>query len=1049
MAAVSMHPLSPAPELVGREAEQQALALAIDSVAAGNAPSGRVVLLSGEPGIGKSSLARWAASRAAEAGLPVHWGFAWEAGGAPPYWPWTQCLRALLESNPSVPAAAPALRQLLPELAPGEAPDPARLEPEQARFQLLESVRALLADRAASQPFMLVLEDLHAADRESLFLLQHVCQHAAQSGFVLLGTFRELEAQLTDESSPLWRCARESLVLHLQGLSAKDVDALLRSRDGQTPSLSRVEAILDATEGNPLYLNELLALPPGTASGAPVVPGNLQQVIRRHLETLPALTFEALAAASVLGREFDTDTLAALTQRDLGELEQILEPAVRSSLLRAVSQGVWRFAHLFHREVLYASLDPDTRRVLHLRRAAGLEAMLQAGYCEAWAELAEHFLAAGPDHRRQAVEAWCSAARRAAERLAFTESASLFSRALETFGAGPADEPSERCELQLQTACARLRAGEIDRGRDLCREAFRLASTLDDPLLMARSALAYGTVFQIGKVDTELVRILRSSLAALDGAGARGDSADAAARPRLLARLAAALQPAPKPGEPVAMAFQAVELARETRDRRTLFETLTSAISALMDFAAAEDRLPLTREYAELAEAFDDVPAQFRAHSLLVIDGVESGDPDLIESATTRCGQLADRIDLPHYRWRYHSARALQAMIRGQLEEAERQHGLARAEAQRTGDRVAETTLAIQAFGLLVEHEVTDASVVREAHAAISRAFAASGADDIFVRPLVARQYLRLGDAETALAVCTPDSVSRLLGMPETCNTQVLGDCAILSGDNELARAVYRVLDGARVVCGHSGLYGMTWNGPLALTRARLARALGQTGQARKHYEEALRVARRMTAGPLEAAIRTEAGADGPAAVPREPAAGRVVELTEEGEFWRVRFGSDETAIKDSKGMRILARLLAEPDREFHALDLNDPAGTAIVETGLDEAGSGGLDRTAREAYRSRLADIEEALEEARERNDPGRVEVLLEEQDALQRELSRAYGLGGRRRASGTAAERARVNVTRRLRDAIARIGEQLPEAGRYLDTTVKTGTYCKYTAL
>ena len=157
-------------------------------------------------------------------------------------------------------------------------------------------------------------------------------------------------------------------------------------------------------------------------------------------------------------------------------------------------------------------------------------------------------------------------------------------------------------------------------------------------------------------------------------------------------------------------------------------------------------------------------------------------------------------------------------------------------------------------------------------------------------------------------------------------------------------------------------------------------------------------------------------------------------------------FGDRQTTIRDIKGMQILARLLAEPDCDFHVLDLNDPSGAAVVES--TEAGAG-LDDQARQAYRRRLTEIDQALEEARELNNYGGVDRMLEERDALQSELSRAFGLGGRSRPTGSAAERARVNVTRRLRDAISRIGEQIPEAGQYLDSTVKTGAYCRFSPL
>ncbi|MDX1381855.1 MAG: AAA family ATPase, partial [Xanthomonadales bacterium] len=437
----------------------------------------------------------------------------------------------------------------------GETTGVQQLHPHQARFQLLEAVRSLLARAAAGHPFLLVLDDLHAADRESLLLLQHVCQHAAQSGYLVLGTFRELEARLADESSPLWRCVREALLLPLHGLGEQAVGALLEQRRGGPPDIGRVRQMLAATEGNPLYLQELLALPgqrTGGPDALPGLPGSLQQVIRQHLETLPEDTFDTLARAAVLGREFESAALAELLQQDENTVIAALQPAVQANLLRPAGESAWRFGHLFHREVLYACLDLGERQALHRRRAAALERAMKSGLDDAWAELAEHWLAAGPAHRRQAVAAWRGAAQRAGERLAYTESAVLFQRALETFGAGPGAEPAERFELLLQTACAALRAGDTDPGHALCLDAWRLARTLEDRVRMARAALAYGSTFTIGAVDPELVRLLRESLAALGrrrGPGANEDWNQL--RPRLQARLAAALQSAADPSEPV------------------------------------------------------------------------------------------------------------------------------------------------------------------------------------------------------------------------------------------------------------------------------------------------------------------------------------------------------------------------------------------------------------------------------------------------------------------------------------------------------------------
>jgi ATP/maltotriose-dependent transcriptional regulator MalT len=474
-----------------------------------------------------------------------------------------------------------------------------------------------------------------------------------------------------------------------------------------------------------------------------------------------------------------------------------------------------------------------------------------------------------------------------------------------------------------------------------------------------------------------------------------------------------------------------------------------------MDFAPAAEHLELAREYARLAAEFNDVPAQFRAHTLLFIDGLELADPLLMEAALDHCERLAQRIDLPHYWWRVHSVRALQAVIHGDLDGAAQQLQRAQAAAAQTEDPMAEMTLSIQAFGLLAARGETGRDQIDAAQRRIAQAFEACGADDVFTRPLIARYRLSLGDEAAARLACSPGTIDRLIAMREMSNIQVLGDYAVLRGDCDLARRVFDVLSPAPPLCGHAGLYGMCWNGPTALTLARLSALLGDAATARRYLADALEVAERMGARPTLPEIRAELARLDEA--PNQAAAqgsfqgtARTIELAPAGDFWQVRFAGREAAIRDSKGLQILARLLGSPGREFHVLDLNAASGSAaVVESAANEAELTGLDARARDAYRRRLREIEETLEEAREMHDSARVEGLLEEQDALQRELSRAYGLGGRRRPSGSAAERARVNVTRRLRDAIGKIGEHLPDAALYLDSTVKTGTYCKFSPL
>jgi hypothetical protein len=166
--------------------------------------------------------------------------------------------------------------------------------------------------------------------------------------------------------------------------------------------------------------------------------------------------------------------------------------------------------------------------------------------------------------------------------------------------------------------------------------------------------------------------------------------------------------------------------------------------------------------------------------------------------------------------------------------------------------------------------------------------------------------------------------------------------------------------------------------------------------------------------------------------------------LERQGEIWQVAYKGETILIKNSKGMEILATLVSQPDREFLSLDLVNPAASCQP---TDPGDSGPiLDDRSRAEYKQRVADLRLELGDAEARADIGRAEALREELDFISRELSRAFGLGGRQRVTGSTMEKARVNAQRRLRDAIGRIEAQLPNAGRYLKNTVKTGRYCIY---
>jgi tetratricopeptide (TPR) repeat protein len=231
-----------------------------------------------------------------------------------------------------------------------------------------------------------------------------------------------------------------------------------------------------------------------------------------------------------------------------------------------------------------------------------------------------------------------------------------------------------------------------------------------------------------------------------------------------------------------------------------------------------------------------------------------------------------------------------------------------------------------------------------------------------------------------------------------------------------------------------------------AVARMGLAEALRAGGSEHQAALE-LEAARTILEGIEAAHVRGDAGLD------EQPAADLNV-FRREGDYWSVVFEGRTVRLRDVKGMRYLARLLAEPGREFHVLDLvaaesgsaaRDETGQLLSPTRLGDAGEM-LDARAKDAYRRRLAEIEDDIEQARAIGDPERAAQADAERDFLVRELSRAVGLGGRDRRASSASERARVGVTRAVRQGIARIGEHHPELGEHLNRAIRTGAYCAY---
>ena len=996
---------------VGRLAEIESIQEAVADVQAGH---GRVLLFAGEPGIGKTTLARMASAHAQDAGMAVYWGFCWEAGGAPSYWPWTQLLRSLVADQGISADQARPLARILPEVSAADGPE---LAPDQARFLLLESVRSLLASVASEKPLLLVLDDLHASDDDSLSLLHYLARHAASLPLLIIGTYREIEARFSSDKDALWRTTRDASVLRLASLDEDDIRQYLALQGDDRPDDDAVARLLRTTSGNPLFLAELVGFLSQHAGGndAPL-PDSVQQVIRQQFELLPAPCRDVLASGSVIGREFAATEVARLRSETEADVVAALHPALDAGFIRTLEHGGYRFVHALYRDVLYHDLEQADRALAHFNCAARLRELIDAGDADRWAALARHLQLAGPEHRSDVVVALQKAAARATERLAFRDAAELLHSAVVAFGQGPSYEPAERCRLLVDYASALLAAGEFDAGQSHCKEAFDIARTLGDASLMSEVALAWGSVIIVARVDPALIAALQDCLARLP-------DDDASTRSIVQARLAGALQPAPDPAIPMEMAREAIALARTTGDEDVLYNVLRFGLAALMDFAPPEERIEVNREYGRMAAARNDVPQQFRSNLLMMIDASETGDRALLDDAIAACEEIANRVGLPHYQWRAASGRAMQATIDGQFERACELLESADAFADQADDMQAMITLSIQRFALLVEWDSSCAMPLADIESRLETAYASGLRDaEFFIAPLVT-VYKEDPDGRGARELVENSRfVERTFAGGDRYSLTGLGQMALRAGNTELAERCYKALSEFEDSCATLGLMGSCWCGPVAYALGILAHGLGRHDDASKHFDRALAKAAAMNARPyiariqasaaalaretgnVAAAERHAADADrlirelgmrsvrvAPAAADTPAPATRAFSLQQQGDVWSVEFGGRSAVLRDSKGLHMLAKLVGQPDAEIHVLDLS-----GISRAAADSDEGPMLDAQARDEYRRRVTELQDELQDAESMADLGRADALRSELDLITRELSRAFGLGG-----------------------------------------------------
>jgi tetratricopeptide (TPR) repeat protein len=588
-------------------------------------------------------------------------------------------------------ALAGELAILLPELGP--APERAATavlhgaDADAQRLRFFDAVAALLGEIGAEAPLVIVLDDVHWADRPTLQLVRHLLRSPQPRRTLLVVTYRESELPADHAAAELLADIRRDGLLErvpVGGLDPGEVAALVRELGAEEPSEEWVNALHGETEGNPFFIEEVVRHL-GGAHGTPSlveagVPEGVREVIARRLRRLGDEARAGLQVAAVIGREFDFDLLEAVAPLDGDALVVALEAAVDAGVLRETGRvGRYVFGHALLQATLYDSLSALRRARLHGRVGEAVVALREADLDPHLPVLAHHFAQAAQAGRAdRAIDFALLAARRADRLLAWEEAAEHYRAALRAREIAGAPADRVHAELLLALGESQDRAGLEQDARQTFRDAAAIARELADPGLLGRAALGYAGPWSVlGRVDEVRAEFLEEALVALP------PDDDIPLRARLLARLALEQYYGGDPERRLRLSGEALALARLTGDPHTLAICLDARHYALWRPENVQERLEVAAELRRVAEATGDPELELEGAGWTVVDLLELGDVDGADVQIAAATKLADALGRPLWRWWTALFRCARAQLDGRFDEAERLAGDALALGQR------------------------------------------------------------------------------------------------------------------------------------------------------------------------------------------------------------------------------------------------------------------------------------------------------------------------------------------------------------------------------
>jgi DNA-binding CsgD family transcriptional regulator/tetratricopeptide (TPR) repeat protein len=649
------------------------------SLAALLAGHGGALLVTGEPGIGKTGLAEQVGSRAANLALPVAWGGCVDDEGAPPLWPWRQILAACrVRPGAAEPQAEAADLVAFPGVD-GRREHGAAAPPDGSdRFKLLESVAAMVATAAAPAGLVVILDDLHWADPLTAMMLAHLGRNLATTRVLAVVTYRDQDLSAN-------AAAREAIAalvrqpgtaqIRLVGLAEAEVAEQLEATFGRRFDLWVVAGVARRTRGNPFFVAELGRLVNDVAQAGQLSPGpwetglpeGVRAVIGHRLGQLPASCQDVLRTAAVIAPTIDIGTVAAVSGLTPRAVLAEVDAASAAGLIRLEPGApAAEFSHALVRDAIQAEVPPSRQAGIHRRAAEHLRA-IHAGDLDRHASgIAHHWLSAHPDADATHTVAWAErAAACSMNSLAYEDAARLYERALRIIGSGGFSGP-DRCRLLLGRAEALYKAGDVNAAIMAAGQAGDEAQRCGDVVAAARAAMALEGVTD----EAWGRRVIQLAQAALRELG----DEHAELRARLLAATAMVHSSSLATGG----ADQAGPLSLESLTLAEAAGTPTALVSALRARQMARagpdgvaDRLAAAERMLTLAADHADPWAGLWGRLWRIEARCQLGAFDAAESDLDELADITHQLSQPVADWHLARTRCSLAMARGRFSDAE------------------------------------------------------------------------------------------------------------------------------------------------------------------------------------------------------------------------------------------------------------------------------------------------------------------------------------------------------------------------------------------